>query len=289
MRHVLIFALLLVSVAAAALQPVDLPPMHHLVNIKPSRSVQVPKRFPLNYRGEITCETCHGIEDIEDIPFGEVDKGESAFLREGPYAKTTAFCYRCHEEKAYRRQNIHDLLDAQGKYDEKACEYCHQEALDPKKEYTREQLKLRLPPETICLGCHLKTPHLNALNHLLKPDKKMRRRMQAAERKLGIILPLDGEGRIMCVTCHSPHERGLIDVNKPAGRQVAGGDLKEGVVYEDHPWDAVYRADKQARLEKLQGKATPVNLHYRRLRSEVLLRLSAKDGSLCLACHEFEK
>jgi len=149
-------------------------------------------------------------------------------------------------------------------------------------------LKLRLPPETICLGCHLKTPHLNALNHLQKPDKEMRRRMQVAERKLGIVLPLDQQGRIMCTTCHSPHERGLIAETKPAGKQVAG-DLKEGVVYEDHPWDSVYRADKQARLEKLPDNATPVNLHYRRLRSEVLLRLSAKDGSLCLACHAFEK
>ncbi|HEB93429.1 MAG TPA: hypothetical protein ENI94_08180 [Gammaproteobacteria bacterium] len=289
MHYVLVFALLFVSIAAAALRPVDLPPMHHPVNIKPSKAVNVPKDFPLNHRGEIVCETCHGIEAIEDIPFDEVDKYAPGFLREGPYAKSTAFCYRCHEEKAYRRQNIHDLLDAQGNYDEKSCEYCHQKALDPEKEYTREQLKLRLPPETICLGCHLKTPHLNALNHLLKPGKKMRRHMQAAERKFSIILPLDEQGRIMCVTCHAPHERGLIGVNKPAGNQVAGGDLKEGVVYEDHPWNAVYRADKQARLAKLQGNATPVTLHYRRLRSEVLLRLSAKDGSLCLACHEFDR
>ncbi|MCF6209767.1 MAG: hypothetical protein L3J88_09395 [Gammaproteobacteria bacterium] len=288
MRYVLGFALFFVSAATAAERLVDLPPLHHLVNIKPSQAVQLPERFPLNHRSEIVCETCHGIEDIEDIPFDEVDKRAPAFLREGPYAKTTAFCYRCHEEKAYRRKNIHDLLDAQGKYDEKACEYCHQKALDPNKDYTREQLKLRLPPETLCLGCHLKTPHLNALNHLQKPDQKMRRRMQAAERKLGIILPLDEQGRIMCVTCHSPHERGLIDVGKPAGKQVAGGDLQQGVVYEDHPWNSVYRADKQTRLEMLQDNATPLNLYYRRLHSEVLLRLSAKDGSLCFACHEFE-
>ncbi len=288
MRHVLAFALLLVSTAAAATRLVDLPPLHHPVNIKPVESMQLPESFILNHRGEIVCETCHGIEDIEDIPFAEVDKHVAEFLREGPYAKTTVFCYRCHEEKDYRRKNIHDLLDAQGKYDEKACEYCHQKALDPDQAYTREQLKLRLPAETLCPGCHLRTPHLNAFNHLVKPDKKMRRRMLASERKLGIVLPLDQQGRIMCVTCHSSHERGLIAESKPAGKQVVG-DLKEGVVYEDHPWDSVYRADKQARLEELSGKAAPVTLYYRRLRSEVLLRLSAKDGALCLACHEFER
>ncbi len=289
MRYLFVLVLLMATTPVMAQRHVDLPPLHHLVNVKPSKAVNVPKDFPLNHRGEITCETCHGIEDIEDIPFEEVDKRAADFLRQGPYAKTTAFCYRCHAEKTYRRQNIHDLLDARGEYDEKACEYCHQQAPDPGKDHTREQLKLRLPPETICLGCHLKTPHLNALDHLVKPDEKMRRRMQASERRLGIILPLDARGRIMCVTCHAPHERGLIDESKPAGKQVADGDVKEGVVYEDHPWGAVYRADKQARLKKLPGGAAPVELYYRRLRSEVLLRLSARDGALCLACHAFER
>lgn len=290
MNFFLTLILFLSSVAAAAVQPVDLPPLHHVVNVKPSKAMKVPEAFPLNHRDEITCETCHGIAEIEDIPFEEVDTHTEEFLREGPYTKPEEFCYRCHEKKAYQRSNIHDLLDEQGKYDEKACEYCHQKALDPKKDYTQEQLKLRLPPETLCLGCHLKTPHFNAFNHLLKPDKKTRQRMKKAERELGIILPLDEKGRIMCVTCHSPHERGLIAETKPAGKQVAGGNLKQGVVYEDHPWDAVYRADKQARLEKLQGNTKPLlKLYYRRLRSEVLLRLSAKDGALCMACHEFER
>jgi len=290
MRLLLYLCLFLPTLPAAASRPVDLPPLHHPVNLKPSKAVKVPKTFPLNHRGEISCETCHGIEEIEDIPFEEVDTKAEAFLREGPYAEPEKFCYRCHEEKAYRRRNVHDLLDARGKYEKKACEYCHEKALDPEKDYTREQLRLRLPPQTLCLGCHLKTPHLNALDHLTKPDKDMRRRMRDAERKLGIILPLDDAGRIMCATCHAPHERGLIPANKPAGRQVGDGTLEEGVVYQDHAWDAVYRADKQARLDKLSADGgQAVSLRYRRLSKEVLLRLSAKDGALCLACHAFKR
>lgn len=290
MHHLLTLMLFFFSVATFAVQPVDLPALHHLVNVKPSKAIKVPDAFPLNHRDEINCETCHGISAIEDIPFEEVDTQAENFLREGPYARPEEFCYRCHEKTAYRRSNIHDLLDEQGKYDEKACEYCHEKALEPKKDYTREQIKLRLPPETLCLGCHLKTPHLNAFNHLLKPDKKMRKRIRSAEKKLGVILPLDGKGKIMCITCHAPHERGLIPETKPAGKQVVDGTLKEGVVYKNHAWDAVYRADKQARLEKLQASGTkPVELHYRRLETEVLLRLSAKDGALCMACHEFKK
>ena len=284
--------LLLLCLPALAGGPVALPPLHHPVNVKPSAAVKVPKGFPLDHRGELDCETCHGIAEIEDLPFDEVDTEADHFLRGGPYARPTTFCYRCHQEKRYKRRNIHDLLDEAGHYRKADCEYCHQKALDPKQRQRRQQWRLRLPLDRLCLGCHLKTPHLNAVEHLRKPGKAMRRRMREAERREGIVLPLDDEGRITCVTCHAPHERGLIPVDRPAGRQVADVGLAEGVTYEDHPWGAVFAADKRERLDELRKERPAVDadaLAWRRLRAEVLLRLPARDGSLCLACHAFER
>ena len=291
----ILLALVSVLLASSALadekQDHKLPPSHHLVKIKPPASMKIPETFPLNERGEIDCETCHGIEGIATKPFDEVDRKAPGFHRGGPYENLSDFCYRCHEKRGYERPNVHQLLDEQGKYDKQACEYCHQEAPDPKRDYSGEELKLRLPLQTICLGCHLKTPHLNALNHLRKADKKMRQRIAAQAKKLGVIFPLDSEGKVTCVTCHAPHQKGVIDPRKAAGRQVEETTLKEGIVYRDHPWNAVFVEDKKERLEhwfETYGEAAPA-LRYRRIEKEVLLRLPAKNGQLCLACHQFER
>lgn len=285
---VCLFWLMLVITGVAVSDEQQMPPMHHLVKVKPSDQITLPEQFPLNDQGQIDCQTCHGLEDIENTPIEEVDTDADDFFREGPYRKLVDFCQRCHTDEQYRPPNIHQLLDSDGNYDEKACEYCHQQAPDPEKPAAEQEINLRLPPEVICLGCHLKTPHLNALNHLVEPDEEMLRRIERSEQELGIILPLDAQGRVMCPTCHNPHQPGVIDERKPAGRQVADSGLDEGVSYQDHPWNRVFSEDKQQRLQQLSQRiGQAFTLEYRRIKTEVLLRLPAKDGSLCLACHVF--
>lgn len=269
---------------------IELPPMHHLVNVKPPKDMKVPDKLPLDDEGKIDCKTCHGIKDIDKTAIDKVDREADDFHRGGPYKKLTDFCYLCHDKKDYQRPNIHNLLDDKGKYDKKDCEYCHRKVPDPKKEIKCDELELRLPPEKLCWGCHLKAPHFNALIHQAEPDKEMRQRIEKSENKYKVILPLDGDDKIMCVTCHSPHEQGLIEKDKPAGRQVADVDVEKGVSYKAHPWNKVFVADKEIRLRKLAEQSGKVHsLRYQRLQDEVLLRLSAKDGTLCLACHEFER
>jgi len=299
MRYCLTIALLMTAVSLLAENLVadeggkedkPLPAMHHVVKVKPPKGMKVPQKFPLNDQGKIDCNTCHGIKDIEDIPIDEVDKQAHNFHRGGPYKQLSDFCYHCHGKKDYQRSNIHQLLDDNNEYDEKDCEYCHKKAPDPEKDIKRDELEFRLPPQKLCFGCHLKTPHLNALNHQVAPDKEMRKRIADAEKRLNIILPLDQTGKVMCVTCHAPHEPGVIDKEKPAGRQVANADLDKGVSYVEHAWNTVFSADKKARLEKLATEGGGVHtLRYQRIETEVLLRLSAKNGVLCQACHKFER
>ena len=270
-------------------QNIEMPPLHHVVKIKPPSGMKIPTKFPLNDKGQIDCKTCHDIKDIEKTAVDKVDKKANNFHRGGPYKQLTDFCYQCHKKKTYQRPNIHKLLDNKGKFNKKDCEYCHKEAPDLKKEIERDKLEFRLPPQKICFGCHLKTPHLNALNHQVKPDKTMRKHMRESEKKLNIILPLDNEGNVMCVTCHAPHQSGVIDKNTPAGKQVSDTDLDKGISYVDHAWNNVFIADKKSRLEELT-KQTGIQheLNYQRIKTEVLLRVSAKNGALCLACHQFK-
>lgn len=291
-----LFLLILTPLLAQADQPaveakkIELPPMHHLVNIKPPKVMKVSETLPLNDKGEIDCKTCHGIKDIEKTEIDKVDKKADDFHRGGPYKKLTDFCYLCHEKKDYQRPNIHNLLDDKGKYDKKDCEYCHKKVPDPGKEIKRTDLEFRLPAEKLCWGCHLKVPHFNALNHQVEADKEMRERIEVSETKHKIILPLTSDNKVMCVTCHSSHEAGLIARDKPAGRQVADVEVEKGVSYKDHPWNKVFSSDKEVRLKEMaEQDGVSHTLKYQRLQNEVLLRLTAKDGTLCLACHEFEK
>jgi hypothetical protein len=280
---------LLLTYGVVLAEEIEMPPMHHLVEVKPSDQVTVPDEFKLDDKGQLSCKTCHGLKDIEKTALDKVDRNADNFFNGGPYSRLIDFCHRCHDKKAYARPNIHQLLDDKGKHDEKACEYCHLEAPDPKKPTDQQEIKLRLPVGILCYGCHLKTPHLNALNHQVKPEEEMVKQIKTSEEELAVILPLDKEGRVTCVTCHSPHQAGLIDKTKPAGKQVEDTTLKEGVSYQPHPWSTVFAEDKKGRLKALtEQNGRSFNLAYQRIKTEVLLRLPAKDGALCLACHQFK-
>jgi hypothetical protein len=268
-----------------------LPALHHAVGMSLPVDWSTPEHLPLGPERRVECSTCHGLKNLERTPYRTVDKKSARFLRGGPYATLTAFCSNCHDPAALKRPNIHSMLDDSGKIREDHCTYCH-EAVPQERERPHRAVdyRLRLPPEQLCYGCHGKTPHFNALEHqAAKPDEAMRRHIRESERQQGIRLPLSGEGQVMCPTCHAPHQYGVIDERKnPAGRTVQPAAPERGVEYQAHPWNAVIQADKQDRLDSLNRTLhTTLQLEYRRISQEVLLRQAARDGTLCLACHQF--
>lgn len=266
-----------------------LPPMHHVVPVALPDEFNIPADFPLDDQGRIDCNTCHGVDKLEEIPLDQVDSDADNFFRNGPYKKLTDFCYQCHDETAMQRNNVHQMLDAQGGLKKQHCEYCHDQAPDPTQPYQRESLVFRLPQDRLCLGCHLNTPHLNAFNHLVEMDEKMLDQLYKSEQEKGVMLPLDGN-RILCITCHSPHESGVIDKSKAPGKMVQDRPLTKGVGYRKHAWNQVYQDDKKKRLQLLDKDLNEsFALEYQRLEYEVLVRLPAKNGELCLACHQFDQ
>lgn len=295
--------LLLAAGGSASAPPVEplasyastqrLPELHHAVAVPLPTDWPTPVGLPLGPNRQLECRTCHGIKDMREQPYASIDTQAPDFLRGGPNARLEDFCYRCHDEDAFARPNIHVMLDAQGRIKEEHCTYCH-EAVHRERDVplTPDQYRLRLPPAKLCYGCHLKTPHFNAVEHQdAKPDAAMRQRIKEASQQLNVVLPLSDGSQLMCPTCHSPHQYGVIEaLGNPAGTVVAASaDPRQGIRYRPHSWDAVVRADKAQRLSEFNRQAgANLALEYRRIDREVLLRLPAKDGTLCLACHQFD-
>lgn len=271
-----------------------LPSLHHAVGITLPDKWPDPKELPLGENRVLECPTCHGIEDIDKKTLRQIDTHTKEFLRGGPYPKIELFCYRCHSAAVFERPNIHVMLDERGQIKEDHCTYCHQEVhLDRTQALTREKYALRQRPEVICYGCHRNTPHLNALEHqLAQPKKDMLKKIEESERDYGVLLPLTDQGRVMCSTCHTPHPYGVMTSrHHPAGKQVhEGAYLQSSTRFVDHPWSTVIEMDKRDRLEKWNVLMhDEASIYYQRVEKEALLRLPAKDGTLCLACHEFEE
>jgi len=287
--YILTLATLVVSPLKAE-DKIELPLLHHLVGVKPSDAIKVPDKFELGDEGELICATCHGLKDIDKTPVDKVDKEAADFLVGGRYRNLTGLCYQCHDEQKTQRENIHILLDEHGEIKKKQCTYCHEEVPDRDKKLSVAELKLRLPMQNICYGCHLKDPHFNAVEHQVKPaQKEMLERIKKQSEKLGILVPLSDKQEVICVSCHSPHQYGVIDPEKPAGKQVKNDDLQEGVTYKAHPWNKVFTVDKSDRLTEFnQQHKMNVEFAYQRIVQEALLRLPAKDGQLCLVCHDFK-
>jgi len=298
-----VLLLLLTSLSAFG-EELKLPPMHHSVRVAIPEGMQIGDQVRLNEHNEIDCISCHGTEDLAGIPLEQVDREAPDFFVDGPYRKMGDLCARCHDAKESERPNIHILFDDDGELIEDRCLFCHLEVPDTRSEVIagqeNESAKLRLPAGKLCFGCHLKTPHLNASSHLkempAKPPLDMVKFLGQQSRKGGYRLPLS-DGFITCVTCHTPHQRGVVKPGAGVREPVEDRPLEEGIGYAEHPWSRVVAADKSERIAALAARSMAAagssdwlekQLQYRRLTHEVLLRAPAKDGTLCLLCHRFE-
>ena len=140
------------------------------------------------------------------------------FLRGGPYANRTEICFRCHDENMYKKLNPHNQINTKGEIIKEICLYCHEEKPD-EKIATYESIKLIGDTKMICQRCHnIQNRHPAGKEHFKRPNDKILDRMKTAEIIYSIILPLDNEERITCITCHNPHERGVIPTEREGAK-----------------------------------------------------------------------
>ncbi len=180
--------------------------------------MRLPADFPLQ-NGKVTCNTCHNIYlQCQKSEFSELS------LRDAPYKKRTDFCYKCHDRQKYQKLDPHDQISKTGEIVINKCLYCHDGKPD-EKHATFNEVKFIGNIETLCRRCHLiEGNHSGNIDHLvIKPSPKGLKRMETMKKKHGLILPLTEDGKMTCITCHNPHEKGVIPDDKPAAR---GADSK---------------------------------------------------------------
>ncbi|GBE05602.1 MAG TPA: hypothetical protein ENH31_07770 [Nitrospirae bacterium] len=189
----------------------------HPVNIVPSdeKKKVIPKDLPLE-DGKLTCLTCHDIS-MQCEGKDRLKVLNKRFLRGAPFAKRTDLCFRCHDERKYKMLDPHNQLTKNGDIVVEKCLYCHVEKPDEKHARFKD-VKLVGNLEVLCQRCHGERDHPANADHLRKPSAMTLKVMKQGEKQFNIVLPLDN-GKITCVTCHNPHEKGVI----PAARKGAKG------------------------------------------------------------------
>ncbi len=195
--------------------PVDIP-------LSAEKKAVIPAEFPL-VDDKITCNTCHNMV-LQCDPKYKLKHHNKTFLRTDSSMGRTFLCFQCHKEDQYKMLNPHTQLDTSGAINPESCLYCHeikpdeQHATLESRKNGEDTVHLVGDLETLCLRCHpnrIESHPLNK-NHLVKPSENVASRMHWSERNLWILLPLNNEGKITCITCHNPHERGVIPTDKAA-------------------------------------------------------------------------
>jgi hypothetical protein len=188
------------------------------INSELDRKLTTPPGFPLT-NGRFTCDTCHHVyrQCVKRL-FGRYT------LRGAPYPRITDFCYRCHNKKKYRELNAHLQIRVDGELNTKMCLYCHEKKPNEKTATYNEVTFIGNMGE-LCRRCHQNiVKHPGDFDHMAKPPSaKALGHMAAMETTYHIILPLAPNGKMTCITCHNPHEKGVIAADKPSAK---GADSK---------------------------------------------------------------
>jgi len=181
----------------------------HSVNFeyRKSRSVKIPDDFPL-YKGKVTCLTCHKFKCEKDT--GHVAANDF-YLR----VKTSSrqqFCLRCHVSTEFKRYNPHIQFDEKGNIIHETCVVCHSKEPDLRTDDSRKDVKLKGTVNEICNGCHMiRTDHPTGVNHIKKMPEKMITYLKNNIKEKNIYFPIGEGGKVLCVTCHLPHQFRLIE------------------------------------------------------------------------------
>ncbi len=216
----------------------------HVVDITPSPTLtrKIPSDFPLA-GGSLTCLSCHDVAQNCRSRQPPAPSGQ-ALLRGGRTPDPLRFCFRCHAQERYRPFNPHDQLEA-GKSETDTCLWCHADVPSVDSQ-PREGASygLRAKAAALCRNCHVVAQshpvagHLNAIpsadmvQYMSAYEMKSKMRLPFgqlleiahATRRTPRSIPLDEAGRITCVSCHNPHERGLLPGGNP---RAVGADVKQ--------------------------------------------------------------
>lgn len=131
----------------------------------------------------------------------------------------------------------HEQINDEGEILWEKCLICHKNIPDINAEKSIKDVKLRYDGNMndICYKCHPIGKHpgseditsqilqSEAPEHLVVPSKLVVKSMRFLMKDVQVVLPLEPKtGKVICSTCHNPHERGLL-----SGRANWGADTRQ--------------------------------------------------------------
>lgn len=198
----------------------------HPVGIKPSEHVRIPADMILE-DGKLTCATCH--DSLRQV--GCVKKEKRAvtnilFLR-GKQKSRNSFCFLCHFEETYKLLNPHDQVNEKGQIQEETCLFCHSSIPDLQIRGPEKVSFVVQNPDAYCIGCHhgFTRKHPAGIDHLRIPSEKILATLETSIQRIGVELPLF-KGKVVCATCHNPHQTGVIQFSAAATGTKRGNKLR---------------------------------------------------------------
>jgi mono/diheme cytochrome c family protein len=174
---------------------------HHVTEVSSSKNSYIMDFLdvPL-YDDKVFCPTCH-----DEVCYKKTDPQNKKFLIYGPYKNKEEFCNICHKREISDSENPHKQIDKEGNIEKKQCAICHEKL--PKQ--GDKDIVLVSSALALCSKCHKIFDHPDT-NHLVEMQGTKLKNLRNYEEVYKITFPLDDDGEVTCVTCHNPHDKGVL-------------------------------------------------------------------------------
>lgn len=177
--------------------------------------VKTPSDWP-TVDDRIACITCHDIQRHCDAT-ARRPGGNSMMLRHHDPEAPMSLCLQCHQADDNWRISPHNQIDSAGRLKSDSCLFCHTTAPSSSAGATpTAPVELRTDPERVCMSCHTKHWDYFPEGHVERrmPPKMLEQLRSADGARSGRISLNDN--RVMCYSCHNPHEPGVFPAGSPA-------------------------------------------------------------------------
>jgi len=176
-----------------------------------------PEEFPA-LDNKLGCVTCHDVLLACRLD-QQARVRNPSMLRGSIHSPSHAYCGQCHIIDTHQKLNPHRMLDVNAEMQAAACQHCHIQPMPSGSAARTHQPSLRAAEPDLCLGCHGMHVDFFDPGHsgaVAKPA--IVRHMLAEDRAAGLalgdspqVLPLAENHRVVCSTCHNPHQAGVFE------------------------------------------------------------------------------